>query len=250
MTPPMLVSALTLAANGWELLALNGKAPRTLNGVNDATADPDVLRRWWAAWPHANVGARVPRGVVVVDIDPQNGGPGALGALERAHGPLPQTLTVWSGRGDGSRHLYFRRPNGQLVGKLGQGIDVKRDNSYLVMPPSRHPVTGDPYRWERHTVADPPEWLRRMLLVPQVQPREKFAPVLPGAGEPLVRYVTRLPEGNRNAGLFWAACRAVEQGLGDDVLNRLVEAAVFIGLPELEARRTVQSAGRRTRVAA
>lgn len=249
MTGPMQSAALALAANGWRVLPLKGKAPRTAHGVDDATTDPEIVRRWWSTWPGANVGARVPAGVVVVDVDPQAGGPQTLAELEERHGALPQTLTVWSGRGDGSRHLYLRRPVGQLVGKLGRGIDVKRDNSYLVMPPSRHPNTGQPYRWERHPVADPPEWLRRMLLVPKVQPRE-FSPTLTGTGEPLIRYVSQLPEGNRNGGLFWAACRAIEQRLGEDVLDKLVQAAVFIGLTEVEARRTVSSARRRTAVAA
>jgi hypothetical protein len=54
--------------------------------------------------------------------------------------------------------------------------------------------------------------------------------------------VTGLGEGNRNAGLYWAACRAARDG---DVLGQLVAAAVQAGLPEDEARRTVASAARK-----
>src|SRR5687768_13148990 len=145
MTPPMLTAALALAATGWRVHPLAGKAPRLSNGVNGATTDPDTIRAWWTRWPDANMGARVPAGIVVVDVDDV----AALEAVEATHGPIPPTLTVWSGRGDGARHLYLRRPPGQLVGKLAGGIDIKRDNAYMVMPPSRHPDTGATYRWER-----------------------------------------------------------------------------------------------------
>jgi hypothetical protein len=246
-------AALTLAALGWRVLLLDpddGKAPfgrLVPRGVDNATTDPDLIRRWWSRYPHANIGARVPAGVAVVDIDPHHGGVETIDALQRHHGALPSTLTVWSGRGDGSRHLYYRRPDGQLRGKIGQGIDVKRDNSYLVMPPSIHPETGRPYRWERHPVADAPAWLARLMVQPIVT-RPAVAPSISGTGEHLIRWVARQPKGNRNEGLFFAACRAVEQQLGDGVLDQLVAAAVFNGLTEVEARRTVASARRRAPV--
>ncbi len=104
------------------------------------------------------------------------------------------------------------------------------------------------YRWEPLPVAEPPQWLCRLLLAPKGKQRE-FAPVLADTGERLLRHVTRLREGNRNQGLFWAACRAGEQRLGGDVLEELVQAGVSIGLPAVEARRTVASAVRRARAA-
>jgi hypothetical protein len=61
----------------------------------------------------------------------------------------------------------------------------------------------------------------------------------------LAGWVAGLPEGNRNDGLFWAACRAVEAGASD--LGELVAAAVNAGLPEREAWRTVASAERTVR---
>jgi hypothetical protein len=50
-------------------------------------------------------------------------------------------------------------------------------------------------------------------------------------------------KGNRNASLFWAACRAAEAG-DQGVLGELVAAAVQAGLDEAEAQRTVASAVR------
>jgi Bifunctional DNA primase/polymerase, N-terminal len=70
--------------------------------------DPDQIKAWWIRWPNATIGARVPESLLVIDVDPRNGG--SLAELESLTGPLPATLTAWSGRDDGGRHLYFRRP--------------------------------------------------------------------------------------------------------------------------------------------
>ncbi|WP_423836050.1 primase alpha helix C-terminal domain-containing protein [Streptomyces endophytica] len=53
------------------------------------------------------------------------------------------------------------------------------------------------------------------------------------------------PVGQRNARLFWAACRAYEDGLGPELAARLTEAACHTGLREHEARATIASASRR-----
>ena len=47
-------------------------------------------------------------------------------------------------------------------------------------------------------------------------------------------------EGQRNKVLFWAACRAAEDGLNID--RQLIDAGTAAGLPEWEARRAVASA--------
>ena len=59
----------------------------------------------------------------------------------------------------------------------------------------------------------------------------------------LAGWVEHLHEGDRNDGLFWAACRAAEDGHGD--LGALADAAVRAGLSAAEARRTVASAARK-----
>jgi hypothetical protein len=65
-----------------------------------------------------------------------------------------------------------------------------------------------------------------------------------GNATALVAWVGKLGEGNRNSGLFWAACRAAEAG-HDEALADLAEAAIGAGLPEVEAWRTITSAVRR-----
>ena len=59
----------------------------------------------------------------------------------------------------------------------------------------------------------------------------------------LAAWVAALPEGNRNAGLFWAACRASE-ARQPQILTELAAAAKSAGLPEPEIRRTISSAVR------
>jgi len=50
-------------------------------------------------------------------------------------------------------------------------------------------------------------------------------------------------EGNRNKSLFWAACRAAENGLMNQSAQlALVDAADKAGLPGKEAAKTIKSA--------
>ena len=147
----MLAAAWALAAAAWEVFPCKwtgpyAKAPMTVNGHRNATMDPDQIKLWWTKWPNAMIGARVPDNCIVIDIDPRNGG--SIEALEEFTGSLPATLTVWSGRNDGGRHLYFQRPASPLSStRLPKGVDLKA-NGYCIMPPSIHPATGQPYRWQ------------------------------------------------------------------------------------------------------
>lgn len=131
-------------------LAPRSKVPLVAGGHGhlDGTTDPDVTRRRWEAAPFANIGARVPDGLVVLDVDPRHGGFDSLRALEECHGALPPTLTSWTG--SGGVHLFYGRPPGELrqsAHKLGRGLDVKLGGKgYVVLPPSIHP-NGQLYQW-------------------------------------------------------------------------------------------------------
>lgn len=238
--------ALALADAGWAVIPLNGKVPRTAHGVKDASRDPVQIARWWPQGSAHNIGARVPGVLVVLDIDPQNGG--TLDALAAAAGgQLPATLTVHSGRGTGGRHLYFLNPGGPLSSvKLPDGIDVKTERGYCVMPPSLHPATGLAYRWEHHPPAHLPAQLLRVLRPDPPRPPKPRAPGRPLATRALhlVAYVQDAPEGTRNDRLFWAVCQAARDGHDATVVDLLEGAAIVAGLSEREARRTIASAQR------
>ena len=64
--------------------------------------------------------------------------------------------------------------------------------------------------------------------------------------EALAAWVAGQREGNRNAGLFWAANRALEQAGQAADLSPLAAAARQAGLGEHEIARTINSARRTT----
>jgi hypothetical protein len=137
-----------------------GKAPLTYNGFWDASTDPRRITAWWSRWPAANVGVPTGErsGLLVLDVDPRDGGAEGLAALERAGGPLPETAK--SRTGGGGTHVFFAYPAGEVVrssaGKLGPGLDVRGEGGYVVVPPSR---TQGAYVWlDRSPLADP-AWL-------------------------------------------------------------------------------------------
>jgi hypothetical protein len=244
-TASLSAAALELAANGWAVFPCkwrgeDAKAPRTTNGHHDASRDPSQIKAWWRCWPKAMIGAPVPEPLLVIDVDPRNGG--SLQELERLTGPLPETLIVWSGRNDGGQHLYFLRPPGPLTGtRLPEGIDLKV-NGYCIVPPSIHPATGQPYRWEHHPVAPLPPRLR-LLLCPAPKPVQTFTSETKN-GSGLIRKVAEAPEGKRHDVLVWASFRAREDGILDDITDELIAAAVSTGETETNARRTVASVRR------
>jgi hypothetical protein len=205
----------------------------------------DAIVAWWQHWPLAMIGAPVPDSLVVLDIDPRNGG--SYEALTDVLGPLPETLTAWSGRNDGGRHLYFARPPGVLSSsRLPEGIDLKRaERGYCIVPPSVHPATGMAYRWEGDTAAALP-WRAREALRP---PRSQLAPmrrlVAAGAEHPLVSYLDRFAEDGIQNALYWAACRADQEGCLDELEPLLAATATRYGCPGAAA--TVASARNRDR---
>jgi len=125
-----------------------GKHPKVR--WRDLLAGPpslDDVRSWWARWPDANVGVLTGRvsGVVVLDIDPRNGGDTSVGTLERTWGPLPSTPTVRTG--GGGRHLWFVAPGAPVTsGPVAPGLDLKGEGGLVVAPPSLH-ASGDRYAW-------------------------------------------------------------------------------------------------------
>jgi Bifunctional DNA primase/polymerase, N-terminal len=183
------VYAIELTLRGWRVFPLHGKVPaiptahrpgdplrgkckgecgRDGHGVLDATTDLGQIKTWWSGrYRGCNIGAQVPTNMFVIDVDPRNGGAKSLAELVAKFGPLPQTLTTISGRGDGGSHRFYRRPFGKLTSKhLGPGIDVKTSAGYVVVAPSIHPDSDQPYRWIEGPVVDPPPWLVDLMRPP------------------------------------------------------------------------------------
>jgi hypothetical protein len=161
----------------------NGKHPRTTIGVYDATTDEATIKQWWKKWPKANIGIRTgaDSGLVVLDVDPRNGGADSLKELEAEHGPLPYTWKVDTG--GGGWHFYFSYPtdvvNVKSQGHFADGVEIKSDGAYVVATPSLH--AGDKlYAWVPSTLQEPPASMLPWLLGPAGKEEQ-----LAGGGAPI-----------------------------------------------------------------
>lgn len=121
------------------------KHPRFKGKDRGATIDPAQIERE-IRYPSSNIGVHCGlSGLVVIDIDPRNGGWETLAALEAEHGLLEAAIVADTG--GGGQHRYFRaRAVSAYPSSLGAGVDVQSGNKYVIVPPSRH-CSGGTYRW-------------------------------------------------------------------------------------------------------
>ncbi|MGW3070526.1 bifunctional DNA primase/polymerase [Streptomyces sp. NPDC001130] len=231
----------------------HGECGRFGHGVYDASTDPFRIRELFAAAPWATgygiACGLPPYHLIGVDLDTKSGTDSSTALRELALRHLftiPETVVVRTP--SGGRHLWLTGPPDVVVpnsaGRLAPGIDIRGAGGYLVGPGSRteHGV------YTTAPAACPSSLLR--LLVPPPQPAHPVPPPsLPAPGDHgrgLVHFVLSAHEGQRNTRLFWAACRAYENGLGPALVDPLTEAALNTGLSEPEARATIASAARMT----
>ncbi|GEP40111.1 DNA primase [Nocardioides psychrotolerans] len=234
-----------------------GKQPLTSRGFHDASADPAQVTAWWRRWPDANLAlpTGAASGLDVVDVDVHLGGNG-YSAFERARSAGLVEGWSWLVRTPSTGlHAYFLRTSASEQRSWqvpGKHVDFRGDGGYIVLPPSR--------------VAQPDGALREyeLIAVAQHQPRPVNAAGLRAFLDPprpirspvnmsavgarparLAAWVASRPEGARNHGLFWAACRMAENGHGFDAASTLLgDAASSAGLTEREALATIRSAYR------
>jgi hypothetical protein len=226
MTGDTLREALAFAARGWPVLpCLPGqKIPATAHGYRDATTGERQITVWFASHPDWNLAiATGAPGPDVLDVDDH--GP----RRERVRRVRPAVQGRPAGRRgqirahpSGGLHAYFTgsaQRNGHLP---AHHLDFRSRGGYVLAPPSR--VDGKPPR--------------------------RTQPGLAHGGDlgHLTRWVASQAEGNRNAGLFWAANRALDADPAAD-LSSLGAAARQAGLGDREITRTLDSArnGGRTR---
>lgn len=234
------------------------KIPATEHGFYDATTDPAQVVQWWERQPEANIAIATGTVVEVLDVDVHPGGTGfpALRMLHEA-----DLVNHWINAvrtPSGGLHLYYPvdpdRPQ-QSWSRGRSHIDVRAAGGYVVTVPSRRTIDDAVFRYEPVGQASTGGRLDgeriRQLLTPQVAPRprpQSLEPADAGARvEQLRSWLAGAVEGNRNASLFWAACRMVELGANEtDTLAQLGEIAEHTGLGEPEIRSTIHSAHRTT----
>jgi putative DNA primase/helicase len=182
------------------------------HGVNDAMADPDYVREWWAGFPDANIGLATGdlSGVVVLDVDLP--GLETIANLQSRYEPLPPTWTVETG--SGGHHFYFRMPLADIrnsASAIGPGVDVRGNGGYVIVPPSNH-ISGERYRWipewapNKVELAPMPEWLLKKVVPSGVRQRSEPLPAV-------------LNEGMRNSWLASAAGAMRRKGFGQNAIT-------------------------------
>lgn len=151
---------------------------------------------WWPGYGIGIICGQPSGGLVVVDVDPRNGGD-----CEEAQRDCPTGYVVRTG--GGGLHLYTRCALGHHPkGKTNRpGVDRQSDGGYVVAPPSLHPDTGRAYEVvSAGDLAPTPEWAF-----------SSPAPALSGAGGPGTPWVADT----------LSAPGAVEPGTQEETLARL-----------------------------
>lgn len=261
--PSLAFAAGALAAAGVPVFPclVEGKRPLTRRGFLDASSDPEQVAAWWSRTPDANISipTGAASGVVVVDVD-VHGPHDGRAAFERASeaglvdgaGLLVRTPT-------GGAHVYFPATQGREQRSwqaADVGVDFRGDGGYIIASPSRRIIDGNVRRYEvadiaAHSVGTVDATRLRDFLDPRpvTRPRANDTSVAVD-GKRLAAWVARRGEGERNRGLFWAACRLAENGVSpSDALDALGAAAQSAGLGDREITTTVRSAYRATQPA-
>lgn len=142
----MLDAALAYAAKGWPVFPCRAdKKPMIDEWQLAATTDRAQIRKWWDAWPKANIAMHVgDAGMMVLDYDPGSD----RAELERNVGKLPATKLI-AETPRGGTHEYYALAQDEIVpnsaSKLASAVDVRSFHGYVLLPPSR--TADGAYRW-------------------------------------------------------------------------------------------------------
>ncbi len=252
--------ALRYAALGWRVYPVErGRKKALFTGwQTSATTDPELIARQWRREPYPNLGLICGEAFAVFDVEAAHL-PALFAYLDAGGYVLPETPVCSTGRG--GLHLYVKPVAGlattRKIRLAGVHIGEFKTTGGVVASPS---VTVGRYGWlwwpDDPTPAEAPDWLAALVAEPMhtspsVDPAHK-RPADPAAAlDALACAVRDEPEGNRNSMLFWAACRAVEDGIRADVAEAVLRrAAREAGLHDAEARATIDSAFKHQRVVA
>jgi hypothetical protein len=227
----------------------NDKTPLVAHGFKDASNDADVIRKWWDKWPDALIG--VPAGIrfVVIDLDLQH--EEARQWCSDNSGRLPPTRTHRT-RSGGLHLLFAPHPDVKCTtGKLHPHVDTRGDGGYVIWWPA------EGHEMLHHgTLAPVPDWILEGLR-PKPANIIHFATARPVTDrqaerqlDGIIRTITQAPMGQRNAIVFWGACRLwelVKRGdLSEGCARRLIiSAGTSTGLSTVEVERAFDSASRR-----
>lgn len=255
-------AAETLAAAGVPVFPCvpGEKRPLTKHGFYDASTNPEQVAAWWRRWPAANLAIPTgpASGIEVVDVDVGSTGSG-FPAFQRAR--REGLVDGWAAlvrTPSGGLHAYFPADESREQASWQAPkarVDFRGSDGYILAPPSR--VTQPdgqlrPYELRSTGLVEPGPVdagrLRNFLDPHQPVPRDEGTSQTRSLDvQRLGRWVAALGEGERNRGLFWAACRLAEHHTPvADTLAVLGPAAEHAGLGAREVATTIRSAYRAT----
>jgi hypothetical protein len=252
-----LAAACTLAEHGFAVFPCRpDKTPATRHGHKDAVKDdPDAVENLWRRYPGELVGVACGEasGISVLDLDKKHR---PAWDWWGAHRDRLLPTRVHRTR-SGGLHLIYRHREGirNSEGLIAKGVDTRGTGGYSIWWPSAgFPVLADPgiHPW--------PEWLTIPAPAP-MRPSISTRAIAARGGDlrptlhrslGIIRAVLDAQEGERNRMLFWAACRAREMVVSDEldhaagvqVIEALRNAAAEIGLTQREIDKTITSAMR------
>ena len=142
------------------------KRPLIQGWQHNAANTPTEVAGMWAQHPSEGVCVITGKqsNLLVLDIDPKDGGDDVLNSLQDQHGELPATPVCQTP--SGGLHYYFTYPSdgavwGNTASKIGPGVDTRGQGGQVVAPPS------EGYEWiftpDEEEVADAPAWLLDLL---------------------------------------------------------------------------------------
>lgn len=183
------------------------------HGLDNATTDQAIIRRWWGRWQNALIGIACAKSrFFVVDVDVKHNQDGRRSWAELVNtlsGGVEVDIGPMQGTPSGGLHLFFKHPNFEIPSKvnaLASGLDL-RSNAYV--------CTGQGYTWEPGHDADQPlteapGWLLDRIKNLSKPAARAFTPPLETPPQDSANfwinyYLTKATPGNRNqAGFFLA----------------------------------------------
>ena len=248
---------------GWQVMPCQVASKAGRFSHERASSHPERVDHWLKCYGGPETGGAnwavvcgPGSGILVVDVENAQG----FGQL-RERGELPPCPTVDTGGSKQGAHFYVKHPARPIRNwlRLGSQVEIRGANHLVLLPPSRHPVTGDFYRWRRGftpwtmELPEAPGWLVDMMVPP---PPVERAPIdmsqvseryVRAAIEGELQTLARTQKGGRNHQLYASArslFRLVQKVDASTIEGLLREQALAIGLDEHEAVATIRSAAR------
>lgn len=156
----MLEKAQECLGKGWSVIPAQpgGKKPLIeWSKYTERLPTKEETVNWWARWPKANIALITGRisGLIAVDVDTGRGGDPNKVFKDAETSLISRT-------GSGGFHLFYEYPDfvERVPNRVGKdGIDVRGDSGYVILPPSVH-ENGNTYEFIKNgPLGVCPEWV-------------------------------------------------------------------------------------------